>query len=926
MKKTTHFLLMLAISLMHCACTNDQHSVDLSGEWEVSLDSMASFHSISLPGTTDMAGLGTPNQLKPELAKPQLLHLTRKHSFIGAAWYRRTFDVPRSMANKPLTLSFERVLWQSQLWIDGKKHPACEESLTTPHVYRIPEGLEAGKHEILLRIDNRKQHDISMRELAHAYTEDTQVKWNGVLGRMELKAENDVKLQQVNVYPDIAGKRIKVKAVLVRTNPQTTQAEITLQVNCAETGKAYEPQTYPAAFPHDTVCIEKEYALDEDMRLWDEFSPTLYTLQASCHTRQGTDLYETTFGMREIGHTDGYLTINGNRIFLRGTLECCIFPLTGTPPTDEAGWEKVFSTAKAWGLNHLRFHSYCPPEAAFKVADRMGFYLQVELPNWSLTVGKDTATNRFLYQEFDRIIAAYGNHPSFCMLSAGNELQPDFQFLNAFVGYMKRQDNRHLYATTTFTFEQGHGTQPEPEDDFFVTQWTDKGWIRGQGVFDAEEPNFNKDYRKAAEGIKVPLISHEIGQYSVYPDMKEIGNYTGTLEPLNLKAIQKDLEKKGLAGKAERYLQASGRFAVQLYKEEIERAMKTPQFSGYQLLGLQDFPGQGTALVGLVNAFWESKKLTDERYFRQFCSPVVPLARFEKATWTTNETFAAQVEIANYYKEDIRGKHILWQLTDKTGYEVGRGKLDAGTFKKGTVTSAGEIHAGLEKVRNAAQLCLKVTIEDTDWENSWSIWVYPPLKELNTGDVVLTQDISQALSALDAGKKVLLSPRPDKLEGLEGKFLPVFWSPVHFPKQAGTMGILCDPKHPALLHFPTEMHSDWQWWNLVKHSKVLVMDSLPDLQPIIEVTDNFVNNRRLASVFETKYGKGKLIMSSIDLLSTESKQKPEVKQLLYSLTQYMNSADFVPTGTVSKQDLLSFFSKQNKGVEKRTDARSIYEE
>lgn len=556
----------------------------------------------------------------------------------------------------------------------------------------------------------------------------------------------------------------------------------------------------------------------------------------------------------------------------------------------------------------------------------MGFYLQVELPNWSLTVGKDTATNRFLYQEFDHIIAAYGNHPSFCMLSAGNELQPDFQFLNNFVRYMKQQDNRHLYATTTFTFEQGHGTQPEPEDDFFVTQWTDKGWIRGQGVFDAEEPNFNKDYRQAAEGIKVPLISHEIGQYSVYPDMKEIGNYTGTLEPLNLKAIQKDLEKKGLAGKAERYLQASGRFAVQLYKEEIERAMKTPQFSGYQLLGLQDFPGQGTALVGLVNAFWESKKLTDERYFRQFCSPVVPLARFEKATWTTNETFAAQVEIANYYKEDIRGKHILWQLTDKTGYEVGRGKLDAGTFKKGTVTSAGEIHAGLEKVRNAAQLCLKATIEDTDWENSWSIWVYPPLKELNTGDVVLTQDISQALSALDAGKKVLLSPRPDKLEGLEGKFLPVFWSPVHFPKQAGTMGILCDPKHPALLHFPTEMHSDWQWWNLVKHSKVLVMDSLPDLQPIIEVTDNFVNNRRLASVFETKYGKGKLIMSSIDLLSTESKQKPEVKQLLYSLTQYMNSADFVPTGTVSKQDLLSFFSKQNKGVEKRTDARSIYEE
>lgn len=115
-------------------------------------------------------------------------------------------------------------------------------------------------------------------------------------------------------------------------------------------------------------------------------------------------------------------------MFLRGTLECCIFPLTGYPPTTKEGWSKVFRSAKEWGLNHLRFHSWCPPKAAFEVADSLGFYLQVELPLWSLNVGENPAMNQFLYDEAKRILSEYGNHPSFCFLSLGNELQPDFVF------------------------------------------------------------------------------------------------------------------------------------------------------------------------------------------------------------------------------------------------------------------------------------------------------------------------------------------------------------------------------------------------------------------------------------------------------------------------------------------------------------------
>ena len=574
---------------------------------------------------------------------------------------------------------------------------------------------------------------------------------------------------------------------------------------------------------------------------------------------------------------------------------------------DERGWMKVFTTAREYGLNHLRFHSWCPPEAAFHVADKMGFYCQVELPNWSLTVNKDSATARFLYDEFDRIVHHYGNHPSLCIISCGNELQPDFDFLNKLTHYMKSCDSRHLYLTSTFTFEKGHGRHQEPEDDIFVTQWTDHGWVRGQGVFDEHVPDFKSDYRDAAQDITVPLISHEIGQYSVYPNIQEIEKYTGVLDPLNFKAIRDDLRRKGLLHRADDYLQASGRFAAILYKEEIERALKTPQQSGFQLLDLHDFPGQGTALVGLLDAFWDSKGLIQPQRFREFCAPVVPLAQFEKAVWSAQERFTATIDVADY-SETPKEKEICWQLTDEAGgvYAEGDGR---------------QVDVALDRVEKAQRLELLVTIKDSPWRNRWNIWVYPEVEIPQDRHLLVTADISQALSALKKGKKVLFSPKTTTVKGLEGKFLPVFWSPVHFPKQAGTMGLLCNPEHPALSDFPTDMHSDWQWWNLVKRSRVIVLDSLPPMNPIVESVDNFVNNRRLALVIEAQVGKGRLIFSAIDLL-TDS-QLPEIRQLRYSLTRYMLSHEFHPTTTLTPTQLSSLL--QEEDTEQKTGATSIYE-
>jgi hypothetical protein len=891
MKKFLCGSLMLLLSLTATA----QLSIDLSGEWKVNLlqnGKQSDAMKVVLPGTLDDASIGEANSLEPMLQKPQLSRLTRKHSFIGTAIYQRDIYITHEMAAQPLQLLFERVMWRSRLAIDGRDIGQMQESLVAPHHFLINDGLTEGRHTLTLTIDNSKLHDISVDNLAHSYTNDTQIMWNGVLGRMELNIQPFI--SDVQVYPDIDHQQAIVK---VKTNVTKKEPTLLFMLD----GRTVKPvKTGP-----------DEYLLPiSDMRLWSEFQPHLYaftvTPLAASHAPLASKT--VTFGMRSFKAQGNRLLINGQPTFLRGTLECCIFPLTGTPPTDERGWMKVFTIAREYGLNHLRFHSWCPPEAAFRVADKMGFYCQVELPNWSLTVNKDSATARFLYNEFDNIIRHYGNHPSLCIISCGNELQPDFDFLNKLTHYMKSQDPRHLYVTSTFTFEKGHGTHQEPEDDIFITQWTDNGWVRGQGVFDERVPDFKSDYREAARNITVPLISHEIGQYSVYPNINEIEKYTGVLDPLNFKAIRNDLQRKGLIDKAGDYLQASGRLAAILYKEEIERAMKTPQQSGFQLLDLHDFPGQGTALVGLLDAFWDSKGLIEPQRFREFCAPVVPLAQFEKAVWQSDETFTAQIDIANYGPTPVDGKTVSWQLTSPFGhiYSQGTGR---------------QVSISLNKVERAQRLEFIVSIDSTPWRNRWSIWVYPEVTMPASKQLVVTADIDEAAKALRKGKKVLFSPQTATIRGLEGKFLPVFWSPVHFPRQAGTMGLLCDPRHPALSHFPTDAHSDWQWWRLVKRSRVLVLDSIAPVTPIVESVDNFVNNRRLAQVFEAKVGKGSLLFSSIDLLTDG--QLPELRQLRYSLMHYMMSSEFHPANSISEDDLRSLLLEH--ASEQKTNANSIYE-
>ena len=898
-------LLFLLFALVLSCGSPNVDRIDLAGKWQVALDSLdtgvaenwfgKTFDDpITLPGTLCDAGYGKPCSLKPCMEYETFVHLRQKYEYIGVAWYTRTVDIPAAWADKRIILHLERVLWNSQVWIDGQKAEHENESLSTPHCFDLSRLLTPGRRRITIRIDNRKQHDITYlrlndivpRYLAHAYTNDTQTVWNGIVGEIALVAVDKASIKNVVLTPDVDASKVGVQLELEGVTG-SRQGKVTFSVK-EKDGAALPVMEMDVS---GSLC-SFDYPM-EHPKLWDEFNPHLYEVDVELKTDRDVDRKQTVFGMRKLGTQQSMLHINGRRMFLRGTLECCIFPLKGYPPTEKAEWQKLYGAARDYGLNHIRFHSWCPPKAAFEVADEMGIYLQVELPLWVHNVGSDRKTVDFLLDEADRIMKTYGNHPSFCFWCLGNELGGDFTVLDRILLSVKDRDSRRLYATTT-TFGRERSAWPEVSDDFWVTHQTKKGVVRGQRIYDTQPVSFQLDYRASIDSMPVPVISHEIGQYSVFPNLNEIGKYTGNLLPLNFMAVKDDLEKKGRLMDAGAYTEASGKLAAILYKEEIERALKTPGFSGFQLLDLHDFPGQGTALVGLIDAFWESKGIIAPDEFRQFCAPVVPLVRFAKATYTSGETLTVAAEVANFGDRQLTDITPAWKLTDSKGRLFAQGTLPRQDVAIGNALPLGEFSVSLSGISEADKLTLTVSLPDVACQNSWDVWVYPAQLSIPASkEVVVTRDFEVARQALQQGRKVLLNPAADNTQGLDGKFVPVFWSPVYFPNQPGTMGILCDPAHPALRDFPTDSHSNWQWWDICKSGKTLVLDSLNDVRPIVRMIDNFYRNRNLGLIFEAKVGNGKLLVCSPDIHS-EIENRPVARQLRYSLLRYMDADAFDP--------------------------------
>lgn len=829
----------------------------------------------------------------------------------GGAWYQKTVMIPASWKGKYIVLFIERSHWETTVWVDNKLIGMWN-SLGTPHIFNLTDALTQGEHQLTIRIDNRVK-DFDVGQNSHSISDHTQSNWNGMIGKLFITARPAVYIDDVKLYPDIKKKQVVAHVKLNNMTGKRVMASI--QLLATSTNKLAEKlrSLTKKVEIKDSSSFKIVYPMGNNPLFWDEFHPDLYTLKIRISSgKANTEEKAVSFGMRDFSTQGTQFTINGRLTFLRGTLECAIFPKTGYPPMDVAAWMHIFKVCKSYGLNHIRFHSWCPPEAAFEAADHSGFYLQIECSSWAnqgSAIGDGKPIDQYIYKESERIVQAYGNHPSFCMMAYGNEPAGKnlIEYLTEFVKYWKAKDNRRLYTTGSgwpVIAESDYNSSPDPR----IQRW-------GEGVnsiINGIPPNSNYDWSKDIEKWQHPTVSHEIGQWCVYPDFKEIEKYDGVLKARNFEIFKETLDNNRMGNLADSFLLASGKLQALCYKADIEAALRTPGFGGFQLLDLHDFPGQGTALVGVLNPFWEEKGYITGKEYSRFCNAVVPLVRLPKMIYVNNEELYAPVEIANFGGEILKAVTPSWSIKNVAGTILYHGQLQKSTILSGNCFKLGEIKQSLSGISQPARLILTVAI--SHYQNAWEIFVYPASLPETGEDVAVTQQLdARILEILNKGGKVLLtikkgSVKPEKGGSVKIGFSSIFWNTAWTGGQPPvTLGILCNPQHPALRAFPTQYHSNWQWWDAMSHSSPIRMDSIsPFIQPVVRVIDDWVTARPLGLIFECKVGKGKLIVSGIDLLSDQD-SRPEARQLLYSLKSYMHSDQFNPAVKVDVEKLITLF-------------------
>ena len=872
--------------------------MDLSGLWRFQLDPMGFgktpgselylsklTETITLPGSMDEGGKGIQNIVA------HVDRLSRKFEYCGQAWYQREVVIPEDWKGKEVILSLERCHWETAVFVDGEP-VATDERLSTPNRFILTKQLTPGLHTLTLCVDNRLKYP--MDQWTHGTTEYTQTNWNGVAGRMELIAKPACYIEKMDIYPDTETGKVKVSLAL-HTAGNPVKGTLTLHIR-EKGGKEVCRAVVPVALSGAST-IEHELALGKDMKLWDEFSPALYDLTATLDTEAGEDLRSSVFGMRHVEQGRHHVRLNGRDIHLRGVLDCCVFPITGYPATDVKEWKRIMGTVKDYGMNHIRFHSWCPPEAAFDAADELGLYLQVELPMWIKDVGRYPARRDFFEKEMYAILDEYGNHPSFILYCNGNENEGDFAVLEDLVKKGQAYDPRHLYSAST---ARTHVKADQYYASHVAANVGDKNrrWIT---VYEGK-PSTDWDLCEES-AIDVPVIAHETGQRCMYPNFEEMKKYTGVLEPRNFKVFQDRLARNGMLHQADEFFRATGAHTVLQYKEVNEALLRTSTSGGFQLLGLSDFPGQGSAFVGILDAFWESKGLVTPEKFRESCAPVVLLARLPKRTYTNNETFTAKLGIYQFGPEAIRKGQLAWQLAGEAGNIVGSGKINHKEIPFSTVDSLGVVNIPLDKVTAAGKYTLKARIAGGIC-NEWDIWVYPAVKQPASEVYTYVRQWEKAKELLLKGENVLLVP--DSCAGRKAHFASHFWNPIMFNWKPMIVGTRIDHQHPAFRDFPTSYYADWQWWDILNYATAVDLTDMRTLTPVIQSIDTYEVNRKLGISFEANVAGGKLFVLCVDP-EKDMEKRPAMQQLLTSVRNYVASDRFAPSVSLQPYELDALF-------------------
>lgn len=850
--------------------------IDLSGQWQVKLDAekqetmpQAYPETMMLPGTTSAAGLGMPNPAKETGC------LTDAYRFEGAAWFMRTFTAGNWTGEQTM-LTLERTR-KTTVYLDGRPI-GHQESLCTPHRYFLPP-VHAGEHTLVIRVDNT---DYPTRG-GHLTSPDTQSNWNGITGEISLTVAHTL-LTDLTVRPDLRRGCLRVHGHIIGAPDGV--AGIVL------------PGQMEHLLPYRRGVLDGECPLKGNEAFWDEAHPEIHTISIDLDG----DVYETTFGLRDVRTLGRRLLINGRETFLRGKVDNLLYPKTGYTPTDVASWMTILGIAKEYGINHYRYHTACPPDAAFTAADLLGVYMAPELPFWGTVAeegeeGYDERERDFLFQEGFRILREYGHHPSFLWLSLGNELWGSKDVLNRMMRAYREADETKLYSSGANNYQFVPDVLDE-ENVFVGVRLGRERLIRGsyamcdapQGIVQTTAPESVSNYDASivpetlgqsgeagkvqiqyGTGVKevdaqsadalipdVPVISHEVGQYVFYPDFSEIPHYTGPLKPRNIEAMRENLERAGLYGEHEAFFRQTGHLAVDCYKREIETLLRSREVSGFQLLDLQDYTGQGTALVGVLNAMMENKGLISAEEWREFCAGTVVLGEFSSFTGMMGEDIRFDVQISEC---DPEKQHTCIRCTLMDGERELYACDVAPGARHGRLTDAVSVTFPAECYRDAMQeritrLTVALTLADGT-RNHYPIWLIPPV------DIRITREGIEK-----DGRMVAFVSAEEKADGaaivvpsaegqLPAEYCTDFWCYPMFrsisesmgkPVPIGTMGLSIDTASPLLKRFAQEDYTTPVWYAILQTAHVQRLPA--DIHPAVQMIDNTERCARLGILYQ----------------------------------------------------------------------------
>ena len=945
MKKRTLLLILCCTSIILQA----QVVIDLSGNWKFQIDRedvgikehwfrKQLTDSIYLPGSMpEMLKGDKPNIntqwtaslydssyfFNPYMEKYRVeenfkvpFFLTPDRYYVGPAWYQKEVTVPADWKNERIILFLERPHIETTVWVNNRQ-AGVQNSLSVPHVYDITPLISAGKNKISIRVDNRIK-DINVGIDAHSITDHTQGNWNGIVGKIILKTTPKIYFDDIQVYPDLSNKKAVVKMVLKSTSSTATPVHLKINAQSFNSDKVHTltPISHDYIMKKGILNCEMVLEMGNNMLTWDEFNPALYKLTAELTNEKKKEVKQIQFGMREFAIKGKWFYVNGRQTQLRGTVECCTFPLTGYPPTDVKSWERIFRICRSSGLNHIRFHSYCPPEAAFIAADLVGIYLQPEGPAWpnhGVRLGNGAPIDKYLMDETIRLTREYGNYASYCMLASGNEPSGNWvAWVTDFVKYWEKTDPRRVYTGASV----GNGWQWQPQNQFHV-----KAGARGLN-WKNEQPESISDYREKIDTVMQPYISHENGQWCVFPNFDEIRKYTGVNKAKNYEMFRDILHDNHMGHKAHDFMMASGKLQALCYKHEIEKTLRTPDYAGFQLLGLNDFPGQGNAIIGLLDAFYGEKGYITPKETRRFCGPTVPLARIPKFTYKNDEIFHATIEVSHFGNAVLDSTKTTYTIRDEYGKIYYKEISNNRTIPVGNCIQLGEVNYPLASITSPAKLNLEVCIEGTHFANDWDFWVYPAVVETNQGNVYITDTFNEkALETLASGGNVLITAARKITygQGIVQQFTPVFWNTSWFKmRPPHTTGIWVNNNHPLFKNFPTEYHSNLQWWELLNNAQVMLFsDFAYEFEPLVQSIDTWFLSRKIGTLFEAHVLNGKLMMTSMDI-TTDLDNRIVARQMRKAILDYMNSPHFRPVSHVKVQQIEDLFRKPTPVINMHT--------